>query len=73
MYKRQIYARTKGWTTRVKSIIEGAAYYAKEYINNNQNTQYLKKFNMMNGLSSVATHQYMTNVKGCLLYTSRCV
>ncbi|MCI8348898.1 MAG: SH3 domain-containing protein [Firmicutes bacterium] len=66
-----IYARTKGWTTRVKSIIEGAAYYAKEYINNNQNTQYLKKFNMMNGLSSVATHQYMTNVKGAADEASR--
>lgn len=66
-----IYAKSKGWTTRVKSIIEGAAFYAKEYINNNQNTQYLKKFNMMNGLSSVATHQYMTNVRGAADEASR--
>lgn len=66
-----IYARGKGRTTRVKSIIEGAAYYANAYINNNQNTQYLKKFNMMNGLSNVATHQYMTNIKGAADEASR--
>lgn len=59
-----IYAKNQGWSTRVKSIIEGASFYAKAYINNNQNTQYLKKFNVINGLSSVATHQYMTNVRG---------
>ena len=59
-----IYAKNQGWSTRVKSIIEGASFYAKAYINNNQNTQYLKKFNVMNGLSSVATHQYMSNVRG---------
>ncbi len=59
-----IYAKSQGWNTRVKSIIEGASFYAKSYINNNQNTQYLKKFNVMNGLGSVATHQYMTNVRG---------
>ena len=43
-----IYAKSRGWNTRVKSIIEGASFYAKSYINNNQNTQYLKKFNVMN-------------------------
>ena len=52
------------WNTRIKSIIGGALHYASNYINNNQNTLYLKKFNVMNGLSSVATHQYMTNVAG---------
>lgn len=66
-----IYAKSKGWTTRVKSIIEGASFYAREYINNKQNTQYLKKFNMMNGLSKVATHQYMTNVRGAADEASR--
>lgn len=52
------------WNTRIKSIIGGALHYASNYINNNQNTLYLKKFNVMNGLGSVATHQYMTNVAG---------
>ena len=59
-----IYAREKGWTTRIKSIEEGAKHYATNYINNNQNTLYLKKFNVMNGFNNVSTHQYMTNVSG---------
>ena len=52
------------WNTRLKSIVGGAVHYAESYIKNNQNTLYLKKFNVMNGLNSVATHQYMTNVSG---------
>jgi hypothetical protein len=52
------------WNTRLKSIVGGAQYYAKNYIENNQNTLYLKKFNVMNGLISVGSHQYMTNVSG---------
>ena len=31
-------------------------------MSNNQYTYYTKKFNVKNGLSHVATHQYMTNV-----------
>lgn len=52
------------WNSRSKSIIGGALHYATSYIKNNQNTLYLKKFNVMNGLDKVATHQYMTNVAG---------
>ena len=48
----------------IKSILGGAAHYASNYIKNNQNTLYLKKFNVMNGMSSVATHQYMINIGG---------
>lgn len=64
-----LYAKGSGdygrpWNSRIKSIIGGALHYATGYINNNQNTLYLKKFNVMNGLSEVATHQYMTNVAG---------
>lgn len=64
-----IYAKGSGsygrpWNSRIKSIVGGAMHYASNYINNNQNTLYLKKFNVMNGLNSVSTHQYMTNVGG---------
>lgn len=64
-----IYAKGSGsysrpWNTRLKSMVGGALHYANNYINNNQNTLYLKKFNVMNGINSVATHQYMTNVGG---------
>lgn len=64
-----LYAKSSGsydrpWNSRTKSIIGGALHYATNYIKNNQNTLYLKKFNVMNGLDKVATHQYMTNVSG---------
>lgn len=59
-----MYAKQQGWNSHIKSILGGAAYYASGYVKNNQNTLYLKKFNVMNGLASVATHQYMTNVGG---------
>lgn len=58
------YAYKHGWNTRAQSIIDGAKYFGAGYVNNGQYTPYLKKFNVMNGLSSVATHQYMTNVSG---------
>lgn len=59
-----LYAKSKGWNSHIKSILGGATHYAGNYIKNNQNTLYLKKFNVMNGLGSVATNQYMTNVTG---------
>ena len=58
------YAIEEGWNTRAKSIYGGAMIYAEDFIKNNQNTLYLKKFNVMNGIKEVATHQYMTNVSG---------
>lgn len=59
-----LYARQQGWDTHIESILGGASYYAKNYIKNNQNTLYLKKFNVMNGIDKVASHQYMTNIGG---------
>ncbi len=66
-----IYAKGSGsygrpWNTRLKSIVGGAQVYGSTYINNKQDTLYLKKFNVNNGLSAVATHQYMTNVGGAV-------
>lgn len=59
-----LYAKQQGWDTHIESILGGASYYAKNYIKNNQNTLYLKKFNVLNGMNNVATHQYMTNIGG---------
>lgn len=59
-----LYARDRGWTTRSKSIIEGAQWFSANYVNSGQYTQYLKKFNVMNGPDRVGTGQYMTNVSG---------
>lgn len=56
------YAKRQGWNTPYKSIIGGAETYAKYYVKSNQDSYYTKKFNVKNGLGSVATHQYMTYV-----------
>lgn len=52
------------WNSRFKSILGGAEIYVQNYIGNNQNTLYTKKWNVMNGLSNVSLHQYMTNIEG---------
>lgn len=59
-------AKTYGrpWNSIEKSLTGGASYYSSNYLENNQYTYYTKKFNVMNGLSAVATHQYMTNTSG---------
>ena len=45
------------WNTRMKSIVGGAIYLGKSYINRGQNTLYYEKFDMTG-----RGHQYMTNV-----------
>ncbi len=71
-----IYAGSSGsygrpWNTRYKSILGGARFYYDEYVGCGQNTLYFKKFNVNNGLGSVATHQYMSNVQGAELEAYR--
>ncbi|NLD20277.1 MAG: SH3 domain-containing protein [Clostridiales bacterium] len=55
---------SRPWNTPYKSVLGGAQFYAEEYVNDNQDAYYYKKFNVKNGLGNVATHQYMTNVAG---------
>ncbi|MBR6443853.1 MAG: SH3 domain-containing protein [Firmicutes bacterium] len=50
------------WTSRTKSLKGGALFYKTGYIDNKQNTYYLKKFNAMNGDSYLPKHQYSTAV-----------
>jgi len=50
------------WNTLTKAIVGGAGYIASNFISNNQNSRYLEHFNVMNGLSNVGTHVYMTAV-----------
>ena len=52
------------WNSRYKSIIGGASFYGKTYVQNNKNTLYFKKWNVMNGIGNVGSGQYMTNVQG---------
>ena len=58
------FAKEQGWDSPEKAIIGGAVLYGEGYINNNQDTNYLEKFNVMNGEEKVATHQYMQAVYG---------
>ncbi len=57
------YAKQQGWDTREESIEAGAELFV-DYVDRNQHTTYLKKWNVMNGLSNVGTMQYMTNIEG---------
>ena len=57
------YAKDHGWTTRTKAVNGAAKILVESYINNKQNSIYLQKFNVMNGSTKVATHQYMTNIQ----------
>ncbi|MBQ9983342.1 MAG: SH3 domain-containing protein [Lachnospiraceae bacterium] len=52
------------WTNPYKSIVGGAQYIAKNYINQGQNTLYFQKFNVKPlDPSDLYLHQYMTNVQ----------
>lgn len=52
------------WNTKYKAIKGGALFYKAEYMENNQSTYYTKKFNVMNGITRVGSHEYMTNLMG---------
>ncbi len=49
------------WNNRYKSILGGAQYIGKNYINVGQNTLYLEKFNVTS--KNTYEHQYMGNVE----------
>lgn len=53
---------SRPWNTPYKSIKGGAQFYYEEYVSNNQDSYYSKKFNVYNGKSNVGSHQYMTFV-----------
>lgn len=54
------------WNTLNKAIVGGAQFISEGYINNNQYTGYLQKFNVFNGKDKIGVHQYMTNLRAPL-------
>lgn len=52
---------SRPWTSPYKSIVGGASYIGKNYINVGQNTLYLQKFNVT--AKNRYSHQYMANVE----------
>lgn len=57
-------AKTYGrkWDKIEKAITGGTSYISRNFLGNNQNSYYLEHFNVLNGLSNVGTHEYMTAV-----------
>ena len=67
------YAKSRGWNTEYKAIIEGAKFVANGYINDGQDTLYLQKWDATG--TCWANHQYMQNVsapvtEGNMLYNA---
>ena len=54
-------AKASGWTSRYRSIVDGAILYADGYISNDQDTYYYKNFNVLNGWNGL-WHQYATAI-----------
>ena len=52
------------WDGHFASLLGGALFYSENYVKQNKNTLYFKKWNVMNGLEDVGEGQYMTNVQG---------
>lgn len=48
------------WTSIPKAVDGGAKYLSLNFVGNNQNTAYFEHFNVLNGISQVGTHVYMT-------------
>ena len=52
------------WTNQYKSIVGGSIFLGNGYINKEQDTLYLQKFDMVDGGNGYYYHQYMTCVFG---------
>ncbi len=50
------------WNTLKKAVMGGAVYIADNFFSNNQYSAYYERFNVLNGLSAIGTHQYATSV-----------
>ncbi|MDR1018570.1 MAG: hypothetical protein LBM02_07705 [Lachnospiraceae bacterium] len=57
-------AKSEGWNSPEKAISGGVNYFVVNYLKKNQNTFYMKKFNVNNGASKMGSHEYSTYVAG---------
>ena len=51
------------WNSQYRSIVGGAIYIARNYIQKGQNTLYFQKFDVTDGGNGMYRHQYMTNIQ----------
>lgn len=62
MYNGLARAKSEGWDSPRKAIKGGAVFLADKYINVEQDTLYLQKFDVVDGGNNYYWHQYMTNL-----------
>ena len=55
-------AKQENWTSRPLSIAGGGTFIKNKYINRNQNTLYLQKFDVEGSYDGLYWHQYMQNL-----------
>ena len=56
------YAKSAGWDSPEKAIVEGSTIISKNYVNCGQYTSYYQKFNLAPTATKGIWHQYTTNV-----------
>ena len=61
-----IYAKSKGWNSQEKAIIDGAAFCREQYIDIGQDTLYLHKWDLVSE-DGLYKHQFMQNIRAAYL------
>ena len=56
------YAKSAGWDTQEKSIVNGSTIISRNYVNCGQYTSYFQKFNLAPTATKGTWHQYTTNI-----------
>ena len=56
------YAKSVGWNTQEKAIVEGSKIISNNYVNCGQYTSYFQKFNVAITATKGTWHQYTTNI-----------
>ncbi len=53
---------SRPWNSRYRSIMGAAKYISEKYVKKGQNTLYFQKFNVINAVNGIYSHQYMSNI-----------
>ena len=62
VYNGLAYAKSQGWDTPQKAIVEGAKWIVSGYISRGQYTRYFQKWNVSPTTATGIWHQYMTDI-----------
>lgn len=59
------------WDNQYKAILGGAIFIGTSYVNVQQHTIYLQRFNLISEIYNPFTHQYMTNIAAAVSESSK--